>query len=164
MSDERVSEPVKPRTCGQCGRRMPPQKRGRPRKWCSQQCRQLAYEERNGLPSWKDRQPKAGSLSDVVEVMQDRSARREAIRVVTRRRGPAEHSFGDCLAAVCRDQILLGMVIDAVTEQVLDGSIANDADGRFLANRVMHLANALGVLPDRPEDEPYWQWGPVRYS
>jgi len=52
MSDERVSEPVKPRLCERCGKWMTPQKRVRPRKCCSHQCRQSAYEERNGLSRW----------------------------------------------------------------------------------------------------------------
>ncbi len=164
MSDERVSEPVKPRTCERCGKRMPPQKRGRPRKWCSQQCRQSAYEERNGLPSWKDQQPRVEDLSDVIEVEQNRSARRAAVGAAARMTGPAAHFSGDCLAVVWADQTLLAMSLDRVIQHVLDGTIMNDLPGRFLANRVMHLANALGVLPDRPEDEPYWQWGPVRYS
>lgn len=59
---------------------MPPQKRGRPRGWCTQRCRQLAYEERHGLEGWKDKQPKVNDLSDVVEVMQSRSAQREVGR------------------------------------------------------------------------------------
>ena len=56
------------RTCQRCGLPLPPQKSGRPRRWCSQQCRQAAYEELHGLESWKDKQPKPNDLSDVVEV------------------------------------------------------------------------------------------------
>jgi hypothetical protein len=79
--DKQSKKPSKPRLCERCGSRMPPQKRGRPRRWCSQQCRQSAYEERHGLESWKDKQPKINDLSDVVEVMNDRAARREARRL-----------------------------------------------------------------------------------
>ena len=41
------------KTCPQCGGFIPQQKRGRPRKYCSQSCRQDAYEKRNGLPNWR---------------------------------------------------------------------------------------------------------------
>ena len=74
MSDG-SKKPSKPRLCERCGKRMPPQKRGRPRRWCSQQCRQSAYEERHGLESWKDKQPKVDNLSDVIEAAQERAAR-----------------------------------------------------------------------------------------
>lgn len=68
---ESADEP-EPRACRRCGAPLPPQKAGRPRQWCSQRCRQSAYEERHGLESWKDKQPKVNDLSEVVEVMQAR--------------------------------------------------------------------------------------------
>ena len=98
MGKEKESrEPSKPRLCERCGSRMPPQKRGRPRRWCSQQCRQSAYEERHSLESWNDKQPKVNDLSDVVEVMNDRAARREARRrqVVPNRQ--ATHTSHECV-------------------------------------------------------------------
>ena len=93
--DKRSKEPSKPRLCERCGSRMPPQKRGRPRRWCSQQCRQSAYEERHGLESWKDKQPKVSDLSDVVEVMSERGAGRDASRRRSASDGRRVHTPND---------------------------------------------------------------------
>ena len=162
MSDDKGSnEPSKPRLCERCGKRMPPQKRGRPRRWCSQQCRQSAYEERHGLESWKDKQPKISNLSDVIEESQSRSARLSAARQLALSSGPREHSFGDCLDTICGDQLHLAMVIDTVTDQVLEGKI-NNGEGRFLANRLMWLVSALGLLPAQPDRDRQWEWVPRR--
>lgn len=163
MSDKQGSkEPSKPRLCERCGSRMPPQKRGRPRRWCSQQCRQSAYEERHGLESWADKQPKVSDLSDVIEESQSRAARREVAHRLAISRGPKAHSFGDCLATICGDQLHLAMVIDTVTDHVLEGKILNNGEGRFLANRLMWLVSALGLLPARPNADRQWEWVPRR--
>ena len=163
MSDEQErSEVTKPRLCERCGSRMSPQKRGRPRRWCSQQCRQSAYEERHGLESWKDKQPKVKDLSDVIEESQSRAARRDVAHRLAISRGPGAHSFGDCLATICGDQLHLAMVIDTVTDHVLEGKILNNGEGRFLANRLMWLVSALGLLPSRPDADRQWEWVPRR--
>ena len=143
MSDDKGSkEPSKPRLCERCGSRMPPQKRGRPRRWCSQQCRQSAYEERHGMESWKDKQPKVNDLSDVVEVAQDRAASRSGGRHLTseRRRVWASH---DCVSAVCSDQLFMAMVVDAVADLVSDQRLLNTLEGRFLAQGVARLVEAV---------------------
>lgn len=160
--DKGSKEPSKPRLCERCGSRMPPQKRGRPRRWCSQQCRQLAYEERHGLESWKDQRPKVSNLSDVIEESQSRSARMAAARSLALSSGPRAHSFGDCLDTICGDQIKLAMVLDTVTDHVLEGKILNNGEGRFLANRLMWLVSALGLLPARPDADRHWEWVPRR--
>lgn len=132
-----------PRLCEGCGSPLPPQKTGRPRRWCSQQCRQTGYEERNGLESWKDKQPKVSSLSDVVEVAQDRAAQRS----LTRQR-PADHGvhvWGDCVSAVCADQLYMAMVVDAVADLISDDNVLDNLDGRFLAGGVARLVAALGI-------------------
>jgi hypothetical protein len=36
--------------CQRCGRPMKPARGDRPRKWCSQSCRQRDYEQRKGVP------------------------------------------------------------------------------------------------------------------
>ena len=41
--------------CRQCGLPLPPQKRGRPRIYCSASCRQQAYEKRHDIEPWKQR-------------------------------------------------------------------------------------------------------------
>lgn len=81
--EESISQPERS-ACQRCGLPLPLQKSGRPRKWCSAQCRQAAYEERRGLESWKDKQPKVNDLSDVVEAVQNRAARRASVRSALR--------------------------------------------------------------------------------
>ena len=140
---EKSKEPSKPRLCERCGSRMPPQKRGRPRRWCSQQCRQSAYEERNGLESWKDQQPKVKDLSDVVEVMNDRAARREArrLQVATDRR--ATHASHECVETVLADYILTTFVVEHVADVVRAHGVVNTFNGRLLAEAVAELVNAV---------------------
>ena len=128
---------VTPRLCGRCGKRMPPQKRGRPRRWCSQQCRQSAYEERHGLESWKDKQPKVDGLSDVVEVMQDRAARRP--RAGTSGGRGSEHDRLVCVDTVLSEYILTTFVLEHVTDVIRRGGIANTFNGRILAAAVTEL-------------------------
>lgn len=123
--------------CGRCGKRMPPQKRGRPRRWCSQQCRQSAYEERHGLESWKDKQPKVDGLSDVVEVMQDRAARRP--RAGTSGGRGSEHDRLVCVDTVLSEYILTTFVLEHVTDVIRRGGIANTFNGRILAAAVTEL-------------------------
>ena len=53
IEHEDTETPVE-KTCPQCGQLIPPQKTGRRRKYCSQSCRQHAYEERNGLLNWRE--------------------------------------------------------------------------------------------------------------
>ena len=163
MSDDKGSAgSSKPRLCERCGSRMPPQKRGRPRRWCSQQCRQSAYEERRGLESWKDEQPTVSNLSDVIEESQSQAMRRGVARRMALSSGSKPHSFGDCLSTICGDQLHLAMVIDTVTDHVLEGKILNNGEGRFLANRLMWLVSALGLLPAQPDADRQWQWVPRR--
>ncbi len=151
MSDERGLEPVEPRTCERCGKRMPPQKRGRPRKWCSQQCRQSAYEARNGLPSWKDQQPKVEDLSDVVEAAQDAAARR--VRPIAQVAREGVHRPGyECQRHVAQSPIDAACVIDTVTRTIQETGIPNEPRGRHLAESVVALVNAVlertaGVFP-----------------
>jgi hypothetical protein len=135
---------AKPRLCERCGKRMPPQKRGRPRRWCSQQCRQSAYEERHGLESWKDKQPKVSSLSDVVEVMSDRGARRSSsLSQGSRARRPRSSASHDCVSVVCANQAYMALVVDDVAEMVLDLKPLSTPDGRFLARAVARLVESV---------------------
>lgn len=146
MSEEMDSnEQSNPRLCGQCGKRMPSQTRGRPRRWCSQQCRQLAYEERHGLESWKDNQPKVNDLSEVVEVMQERAAKRLVARGRVAQTHSPEHSWGSCVGVVCSDQAYMRMVLDAVCDLIDDDKILDNLDGRFLAGGIARLVDT--VLP-----------------
>jgi len=167
MSKEKKSkEPSKPRLCERCGSRMPPQKRGRPRRWCSQQCRQSAYEERHGPESWKDKQPKVNDLSDVVEVMNDRAARREVKRrQVVPDRG-ATHTSHECVQTVLSDYMLTTFVVEHITDVVRAHGVLNTFNGRILAEAVAELVNAVlektaavvpadvcpGINPPTPHD------------
>ncbi len=140
MSAEQEStDQPRPKTCARCGDPMPPQKAGRPRKWCSQQCRQLAYEERHGLESWKDKQPKVDALSDVVEVVQERGAKRSATRLTAGGRAP-QHS---CVATVCANPFYMAMVVDAVTDLFINDEQLNKDAGLFLAGGVVNLVNTV---------------------
>jgi hypothetical protein len=50
IAPERVKVRVEPRHCGWCGLRLPEEgKVGRPRRYCSQSCRQRAYERRSAV-------------------------------------------------------------------------------------------------------------------
>ena len=144
MSDGSGSkEPSKPRLCERCGKRMPPQKRGRPRRWCSQQCRQSAYEERHGLESWKDKQPKVKDLSDVVEAMSDRGAGRDASRQRSSRDPRRAHTTDDCLNVVGQDLLLMALIVDQLIDITRRYGAINTFEGRMLAERVAELVNAV---------------------
>lgn len=150
MSEEVGSKELsEPRLCERCGSRMPPQKRGRPCRWCTQQSRQLAYEERHGLESWKDKQPGVDNLSDVVEVMSDRAASRDAARRRAAMRRRSDHTSGDCVSAVCADQLSMAMVVDAVTDLVSEQKLVNTLEGRFLARGVAQLVEAVHITAFR---------------
>lgn len=163
MSDGNgLREPSKPRQCERCGKRMPPQKRGRPRRWCSQQCRQSAYEERHGLESWKDKQPKVSNLSDVIEAAQERAARQRAGRryvtgIPALDRHRPNHRYVDCLGVVCSDEMYMRVVLDRVTDMLFERRIPDTIDGRFLAGGIARLVNTVapGAIrvpdPDGPE-------------
>ena len=144
MSDEQESkEPSKPRLCERCGSQMPPQKRGRPRRWCSQQCRQSAYEERHDLESWKDKQPKVNNLPDVVEVASERGARRSTR---SRQVGPdreTTHTSSACVRTVISDYVLMTFVVEHVTDIARALGAVNTFNGRILAEAVTELANAV---------------------
>ena len=140
MSEEKGSaESSSPRLCGRCGSRMPPQKRGRPRRWCSQQCRQSAYEERHGVESWKDTQPTINDVADAVEVAQSRGAERRRTSSDSRQ----THTPTDCLVIVTADLILMTMVVEQVTDMVRDYGVVNTFEGRLLAERVAELVNTV---------------------
>lgn len=144
MSDDKGSnEPSKPRLCERCGERMPPQERGRPRRWCSQQCRQLAYEERHGLESWKDKQPRVNSLSDVVEVMSERGARRYVTGIPALDKHRPDHKWTTCMAVVCSYEFYMGVVLDAVANLLREDKIPDTLDGRFLAGGIARLVNTV---------------------
>lgn len=166
MSDEKESKkPIKPRLCERCGSRMPPQKRGRPRRWCSRQFRQSAYEERHGLESWKDKQPTVNSLSDVVEAMSTRGAEREVNRAQLPSARDRAHTSTDCLMVVTQDLILMTMVVERVIDMVRGHGVVNTIRGRLLAERVAELVNVVrersmavvpvdacpGINPPNPE-------------
>lgn len=161
MSEEKGSErSSSPRLCERCGSRMPPQKRGRPRRWCSQQCRQSAYEERHGVESWKDKQPKVRELSDVVEAAQDRAVRQETRRRPAAPDQEAVHTSSACVQTVLSDYVLMTFVVEHVTDIVRAHGVANTFNGRILAGAVAELVNAVlertaAVVPvDLSRDRP----------
>lgn len=147
MSSENGGEPSKPKLCERCGERMPPQKRGRPRRWCSQQCRQSAYEERKGVPSWRESQPKVESLSDVVEVMQDRGARRSLATAGFA--AATEHRHvppADCLELIWGDRMLSAMVVDILSVNLLGSGVKDTVEDRFVVWAISGLVEAAGAI------------------
>ena len=144
------------KTCRRCGAPLPPQKAGRPRQWCSQQCRQSAYEERHGLENWKDKQPKVNDLSDVVEVMQDRAARRDVVRKRDPKDYVSAHTWGTCVGTVCADQLYMAMVLDAVTDVIIADKVRAGFEGRFLVGGIARLVETVvpGSLRAAPSDVP----------
>lgn len=154
MSDEEESKkPIKPRLCERCGSRMPPQKRGRPRHWCSQQCRQLAYEERHGLASWSDGQPKVTDLSEVVEISQDRAVTQAVMRESARRRQPNEAPH-DCTFEIWQDHTEMSIIVDHVADLVAHQAFRTGHDGRLLIEAVARLVNAVDLVEDRANGRP----------
>lgn len=150
MSDgDGSAESIKPRLCERCGKRMPPQKRGRPRRWCSQQCRQSAYEERHGLQSWRDKQPKVSSLSDVVEVMSDRAAGRGSGRGASSSPRGSERAPHSCIMVVCANQTYMAMVVDAVGDMVDGHKLLSTSEGRYLARAVARLVESVHAVAFR---------------
>ena len=135
--------------CQRCGLPLLLQKSGRPRKWCSARCRQAAYEERRGLESWKDKQPKVRDLSEVVEVVQNRAARRASVRQRSSTGHRSTHTLGDCVSAVCADQSTMAMVIDSVADLISDRQLANTTEGRFLAGGVARLVEVVHMVAFR---------------
>lgn len=127
---------------------MPPQKRGRPRRWCTQQCRQKAYEERHGLASWADRQPRVADLSEVVEISQDRAASESVRRSAARRRQPSD-STHDCTFAIWQDQIEMSIIVDHVADLVAHQAFRSGADGRLLVESVARLVDAVDLVTMR---------------
>jgi hypothetical protein len=144
--EEDEKSPSKPRLCERCGKRMPPQKRGRPRRWCSQQCRQSAYEERKGIPSWRESQPKVESLSDVVEVVQERAARRSMAARVTPTVTARLHEPADCLEAIWSDRMLSAMVVDILSINLVEHGVTDTVEDRFVVWAISGLFEAAGVL------------------
>lgn len=136
------------RACQRCGSPLPSQKTGRPRRWCSGQCRQAAHEKRHGMESWKNKQHKVGDLSDVVEVVQDRAAGRAVAR---QRPSKGQSAYGshDCVSTVCTDQLFMAMVVDAVADLVWGQMLVNTREGRFLARGVAHLVEAVQAVAFR---------------
>lgn len=77
-----------PGTCPRCGRAVPKNKTGRPPKWCSQQCRRAAYEER-------------------------RAAARGALAVqVVAQVTEVEHDIGDCIGKVLGSEYAMLLILD----------------------------------------------------
>ena len=167
MSAEQESmDRTEPKKCSGCGDPLPPQKVGRPRKWCSQQCRQSAYEDRHGVESWTDKQPKVNNLSDVVEVAQNRGAERADVRRRTSGDRRQPHTQDDCLNVVGQDLVLMATIVDQVIDITRRFGVINSFEGRLLGKQVADLVNTVldnvmkvvpaeecpGINPPTPQD------------
>ena len=97
------------------------------------------------MESWKDKQPTVNSLSDVVEVMSDRGARRggQSRGSSARKSNRASH---DCVGVVCANQAYMALVVDDVAEMVLDLKPLSNSDGRFLARAVARLVESVHLV------------------
>ncbi|MGH8522802.1 MAG: hypothetical protein ACREXY_00815 [Gammaproteobacteria bacterium] len=137
----------KPR-CQVCTRKLPaPKGRGRPRKYCSDSCRQEAYERRHEIPAFKDRWEG-----------DDGPGRNDQHR-------PKPHSFQDCVDEVTGSILGLEDAVDMVTHVIRSGAVFSTGPERMLAFAVSELVNAvidqsIGVMkPDgsigglTPEDQ-----------
>ena len=95
------------------------------------------------MESWKEKQPKVKDLSDVVEVLSERGARRyeSGIPVVDRHR--SDHKWTTCLGVVCSDEFAMRAVLDAVTDMLCADRIPDTIDGRFLAGGIARLVNTV---------------------
>ncbi len=131
------------KTCPQCGSFLPQQKRGRPRKYCSQSCRQDAYEKRNGLPSWRAERLARESASKV-----ERAYRRteyEKARRLTRLRDSQCHDTHEhlesCLDSVCSDEFAMAEVFENVSCIVLDDLLSQTAKSEHLGRAIEQLVS-----------------------
>ncbi len=122
--------------CRQCGLPVPTQKTGRPRKYCSQSCRQQAYEERHGLEPWTERHRKDDDGFAALENNASRQARRDVQRQLARVTQKAAHDPGAwyvskekvrsvcfdnpwlCLEVVVSDPAYCAVVLDHLSEVI----------------------------------------------
>jgi len=144
------------RACQRCGLPLPAQNRGRPRRWCPAQCRQVAHEERHNLKSWKDNRPKVSDLSDVVEVVQNRAARRSTAR----QRSSTWHRSTIRWATVRVPYVQTSRRSrwSSIRSPTLisDQRLLNTTEGRFLAGGVARLVEVVHMVAFRvvPADVP----------
>ncbi len=129
--------------CPQCGSFIPQQKRGRPRKYCSQSCRQDAYEKRNDLPSWRAERLARESARKV-----ERAYRRteyEKARRLTRLSTSPRHDIHEqleaCLDAVCADELAMAEVLENVSCIVLDDLLSKTAKSEHLGRAIEQLVS-----------------------
>lgn len=100
------------------------------------------------MASWSDQQPKVTSLSEVVEVSQDRAAGRAAMRAAARLRNPQDAPH-DCTFAIWQDQTEMAIIVDHVADLVAHQSFRSGAEGRLLAEAAARLVNAVDLVTMR---------------
>lgn len=166
-----ADEKAKPPLCAWCQARLPTTKVGRPRKYCSDSCRQHAYEERNGLPHFtNDRAIRR------VEADLNRKARRydRQLRVV----GPSSPEdiaaveaqgqvvvhrpgFG-CVNSVLDSPPLLRAVTDRIAVRLATGKFLDTENDRLTLQATADLTMAAlrAMNPDRndPEQAVHIDW------
>lgn len=112
--------------CPRCGATIPVSGAGRPRRWCSDRCRRLAYDERraarNGAVGIEFREP--AQPPEVVEIVHERVVTREVFR------SPTPQEALQIVAAsprACRD-ILLALATKAAVGELAENRHAATVD------------------------------------
>lgn len=165
--DEKSTTPL----CGWCQMRLPSPKRGRPRKYCSDACRQHAYEERNGLPNFKNDQAIRRVEADL-----NRTARRndrwlrsvgpsspEAIASAEARGQVVVHRPGfGCVNSVLDSPPLLTAVMDRIAVRLTTGRFQDTENDRLTlqatADLTMAALRAMNPDPNNPEHAVHIDW------
>lgn len=136
------------RTCPQCGGLIPQQKRGRPRKYCSQSCRQDAYEKRNGLPSWRAERQARESASKVERAYRrtEYERARRLTRLSTSQRHDIHEQLEACLDAVCSDELAMAEVLEVVSCIVLDDLLSKTTKSEHLGRAIEQLVSDVRLV------------------
>jgi hypothetical protein len=117
-------------TCLRCGAAWLGRPGGRPRKWCSQQCRRAAYEERRAAA--------AGAI---------------AIREVTRQRPDEDHGLTTCALRVADSPAACRRVIRSLDKLVRARS---DPQWSSIREQLLKLAATIQAEDDRQMRRRRW--------
>ncbi|HPU12171.1 MAG TPA: hypothetical protein PLQ19_00070 [Aeromicrobium sp.] len=161
------------RLCLQCALPIPRQKTGRPRKYCSQSCRQQAYEDRHGLAPWTERHHKDDDGFAVLEDNASRKARNDVRRQLARATRKAEHDpeawyvskekvrsvcFDNpelCIEVVVSDPGYCAVVLDHLSEVIWPGKFpADHVRWDFCVQSMLRLRSYVDLVTGATPSDP----------
>ncbi len=152
-----MDETSKPDQCPQCGAPLRSQKRGRPRKYCSTGCRQRAYEERQGLPNWKQEQTVRQTERQLSKLTrrrdQERLRRSTAVKLELEHKSHTDAS--DCVTTIFRFEMAMAAVIQFASYLVLEADVGEEGGGVQLGRAIQQLVDDVKLTGFRaiPEND-----------